>query len=501
MRLFLYVFQIRNGSDEIVICKDAFCSLHGITANRVRRIASHAATNITSPCDRRGKHELRGNRIPDLVLSQIDEHIRSFPKRKSHYGRVDNQKRYYLSPELNMSRMYLLYLEKFEPDNYLKKKTGETFKPTVKYAFYRNYFNTNYNMSFGQPRTDTCQTCDKLNREISAGLNDAEIKNLKKEKELHIRKADSFYENLRAETVKAKTDKTTETISIDFQQNMPLPHVPAGDVFYKRQLWEYNFCVSAASSGQSKFYMYDEMTGKKGPCEVVSFLHHYIENYVLPEVQTLHLFSDNCGAQNKNHVMVTFLFLLVKSGRFKEIFHHLLPCDRCFGLIEKDKRKRERVHLPSEWETVVSRSCRKFSVVSVKQEMLFDFIALYKGKFKKTITNRHKERYCISKYRLFHYSSDHVKVVRCSVNNGLLVFSDFAIEKPGTSVAADVPMSPLYNGLLKLKCNKVKDVMSLVDKYVPVADLWYYQQMISDEQDQPDSECDADSDVGSDTQD
>ena len=347
------------------MCKKAFCSLHGVSQHRVERIASSSTKFITSPTDKRGTHQNRANKLSENVIQQIDEHIRSFPKRRSHYGRIDNDKKYYLSSELNISKMHSLYLEKFEPDMYLLLSGGHTIHPIVKYDFYANYFNQNFKMSFGRPRVDTCQTCDDYSNRIAVASDANERKNLVTAKELHVRKADTFYDELRRLTLEAKNDPSVEVLTFDYQQNFPLPHVPSGDVFYKRQLWEFNFCITSVSTGRSSMFMYDECTGKKGPSEVISFLNHYFKR-MSPHVRTLHLFSDNCGAQNKNFSMVCYLFTLIKSDKFSQIFHHFpipghsfLPCDRCFGLIEKERRRRDRIHVPSEWESLVKKNLQE----------------------------------------------------------------------------------------------------------------------------------------------
>ena len=41
---------------------------------------------------------------------------------------------------------------------------------------------------------------------------------------------------------------------------LPLPNTPAGDVFYKRQFWVFNFCIHSAKS--ETFYIYDEVMSK-----------------------------------------------------------------------------------------------------------------------------------------------------------------------------------------------------------------------------------------------
>lgn len=99
---------------------------------------------------------------------------------------------------------------------------------------------------------------------INSENNEEEKANLEVEKQIHLRKAEVFYTYLKQLSAEAKqNDSIIDVLSFDFQQNMPLPHIPSGDVFYKRQLWSYNFCIHSAGTGKSHFYMYNESTAKK----------------------------------------------------------------------------------------------------------------------------------------------------------------------------------------------------------------------------------------------
>jgi len=48
-------------------------------------------------------------------------------------------------------------------------------------------------------------------------------KQIQLERDLHIRKAEVFYTDLKKLTAEAKTNDTVEVISFDYQQNLPLP--------------------------------------------------------------------------------------------------------------------------------------------------------------------------------------------------------------------------------------------------------------------------------------
>lgn len=59
----------------------------------------------------------------------------------------------------------------------------------MKYEFFSDYFNKKFNLSFGNPKSDTCQTCDRLQNLINAEI-DQEIKlSLIEEKEMHKKKS------------------------------------------------------------------------------------------------------------------------------------------------------------------------------------------------------------------------------------------------------------------------------------------------------------------------
>ena len=79
--------------------------------------------------------------------------------------------------------------------------------------------------------------------------------------------------------------------------------------------------------------------------EVVSCLDHYLTT-TLHDVDSLMLFSDSCPGQNKNSIVMHYLFSLVRMGKFKLIRHFFplrghsfLPCDRDFAKTETKKRK------------------------------------------------------------------------------------------------------------------------------------------------------------------
>ncbi|CAI6371781.1 unnamed protein product [Macrosiphum euphorbiae] len=108
-RSFACDYKVRiKGTYEILVCKNAFCSLFGMGKTVVERISSNIKQNNPSPKDLLGKHANRSHEI----LVQIKTHIQSFPRLILH----DNNEKRFLSPELSISKMYNLYLGKHEHD-------------------------------------------------------------------------------------------------------------------------------------------------------------------------------------------------------------------------------------------------------------------------------------------------------------------------------------------------------------------------------------------------
>lgn len=68
--------------------------------------------------------------------------------------------------------------------------------PRVNEYVYRRTFNTEFNLGFGLPLTDTCATCDKVNLQLSSGTENQEAA---EEPRLHQEKAEQGYQSMRGD--------------------------------------------------------------------------------------------------------------------------------------------------------------------------------------------------------------------------------------------------------------------------------------------------------------
>ncbi|CAH1112277.1 unnamed protein product [Psylliodes chrysocephalus] len=157
-----------------------------------------------------------------------------------------------------------------------------------------------------------------------------------------------------------KGNEKIDCISFNFMQNLPLPHIPSDPVFYSRQLCYPIFGIHNLDTDEASIYAYTEGQAKKGANDVCSMLLHFFNSNNFT-TRSLVLLSDRCPGQNKNYIMLHFLFILVHVlNIFEKITylfpirgHSYLPNDQDFALIEKKKPYLERVKTPEEWDKVI----------------------------------------------------------------------------------------------------------------------------------------------------
>lgn len=329
----------RNFATEIVlmnkrVCKAFFLKTFAITNRRFTTVCAKTDRFGICETDKRGKMPSK-NKIDENTRNCVISHIKMFPKYKSHYSRKDNSNTRYLSPELNVTKMYSLY----------KEYCNENDKPIVKLSYYRNIFNTEFNLRFHKPHSDTCSKCDNLNNIIKNSHNDTSVHTAKVALELHQRKAQKASEMKKLDVENNKESADTVVICFDLQQTLPTPLLTTSKVFYMRQLWTYNFGIHNLVTGEAHMYTWDETVSGRGSQEIGSCLMHFFKS--LPSsVTKIIAYSDSCGGQNKNKNICKLFMFLVKATNLEEIQHKFLEpghtymeCDRDFAIIEKSKKK------------------------------------------------------------------------------------------------------------------------------------------------------------------
>lgn len=115
----------------------------------------------------------------ELMTNTMIEHIKSSPAFESHYTRSQNQEWMFLNPELNIRKMFNLYLEKCKENNL----------SSVNEWTYRKIFKRDFKLHFHLPHKDTCARCDFLDKKIQTTTDYEERTILVQSHDVHLKNA------------------------------------------------------------------------------------------------------------------------------------------------------------------------------------------------------------------------------------------------------------------------------------------------------------------------
>lgn len=352
-----YSYNLRNSANSQTVCKKYFLETFQLSHGRVYRCISKSEVNDV--IDSRGKKK-PVNKLDD---SDIVAHIKSFPAYQSHYSRQKNPERKYLHPDLNIRKMYDLYVEKCQSDG----------KQALKQKFYYHVFSTQFNLHFKVPAKDTCSRCDELQLKILAETTDPERRGqLELEKKLHLSKALQARQSLKKDKAAASVECYVATF--DLQKALPYPKLTTSIAYYKRNMYVYNFGIHSFNHDNGFMYLWDETEAGRGSQEVASMLAKHIRQEAKNHKHVI-LYSDSCTGQNRNiKVAATLMNLVLDSQvniktidhKFLVSGHSFLPNDQDFGVIESASRKCIQIFTPQDWSHVIKKAKVKKPFVVVK---------------------------------------------------------------------------------------------------------------------------------------
>lgn len=479
---------------DVSVCIKAFLSFHGITGRRVRYVRDSLLFDGKAPIDMRGKHNSRPHKLSEVTKQKVMEFIKSLKGRKSHYSLADSNK-IYLPENLNIVKLHKMYSET-NVDN------------KISYESFREIFESNFNISFGYPRKDTCSTCDSLKADMSSittllnstsdletrktASNDIEKKT--RERELHLKKSERFYSLKRSYRKRASKSSTMEGITMDYQKNLPCPNITTNDVYYKRQLNFISFNIHVLSNSKSVFYSYDESVAKKGADDVCSMLNHFFYNILPMEVKELAIFCDSCAGQNKNFTVIRFLhYLVTKKNRFdivKVIFpirgHSYLECDRNMSLVNQ----KAYTEVPEDWRDEL-RNCRlkptPFEVIDCSKNFDFEdwttFLSpLYPTKCPFPTRPIRMLKFCSKDNRLIFHKSTYMGLYYNSKFENKPIKACRKRTQNNHNKKEVGTLQKLYQGSIPIKKSKWKDLQDLTAFLEKPESRLFYQQLTVVEQ-------------------
>ena len=367
-------YQVRHGGTVHDICKAGFISIHGMTKKEIEYFLwkrKHSSTgNI--PTDQRGKHP-SGRKITGVALDLIHQHIQSVPVTTSHYSRIKNPHRQYAQEGLTIGRLYSEY------QSWMLENHDESL--IVKESFYKHIFTTEYNIAFQHPKTDVCNLCTAFSLQIKE-LNDPdELEDAQLQFKQHTDSAHKATDLLRAAA--DDSDDDVMVIAVDLQQTLQCPKMAVNRAYYTRKLWLYNLCIYDVKRKRPHLFLWVESEGGRGADDICSCIHKWLEIHANGR-KKLKIYADNCAAQNKNKTIVLMALRKIHEQSLSRVDfiymvsgHSFLPCDRIFGIIEKQIRRVSCLTSPDAYISHIKLSMKKdFDITVMHSGDFLSFSAL-----------------------------------------------------------------------------------------------------------------------------
>ena len=438
------------------VCKSFFCNTLSISGKKVSRALSEKNTSgaFTGSDKRIGKAPV--NKVGEDVLHTVRRHIDEFPRIEPHYCRADTTMQY-LSPELNLTKLYDLYVNDFCIRNGVDS-------PVTK-SKYRDIFVNEYRLKCFVPKKDQCSVCNAYytgDAEYKESVQTSWDEHKRREKEAMTVKA--------ADKQHSVDNNNFAAITFDLQAVLYTPHARDGPIYYKRKLAVYNFTVyDGLKNGHC--FLWDETEGKRGAVEIGSALIRFFET--LPEnVTHVSTFSDTCGGQNRNRFIVAaMLYVVQKLGisvidvKYMESGHSYLEVDSIHATIEH-ARKHQAIYTPKELEILI-RSCRRkpkpYSVTTMKHTDFVDVKLLATQIMKNTTKTTSGERVHWMNIKWLRFEKEEPNIVKFAYSVNADEFCILDVTGGTTPVAWQcVCLVPAYTARQSISLAKKKDLLSLL---------------------------------------
>lgn len=468
------------------VCSQFFFKCVQVKHDSLYRAMKTAISNETA-IDKRGQISFKKTRERDVIF--LKNFIKKFPSYYSHYGSSKSDKKF-LHPNLNIKRMYKEYsiVCDFE-----KRKILSEWK-------FRHIFNTQFNLGFHPKKVDTCRTCDRLEALLQSETTNTKTKDhLLKQKQHHLQMVNRSNEIFH-ETVKDSQNDSSkvEVLVFDLQRALEIPSISTSEAFYKRQLWCYNLCIYDERRKMGYMYFWNEAIASRGAQEVSSCLKKHFDSFIPKDTEKIILYSDACGGQNRNIKTTLMVKKLLDSWphskltsieqRFFVSGHSNNSCDRCFGIIERQKKITELICVPQHWINIIKQAKKnepKFKVIEMNRA---DFFSC--KKIESIITNR---KMSLNKDKVQWLKIQKIVNHRSSPFN-ITIYGDnleqpieVCIRKKGKNYASltfrNAFFEPLYTQSRPITRKKYADLQKLL-QYVPRQFHWFYESLKCEEEEE-----------------
>lgn len=366
-RQFTYKYYLPKNSTRVEVCKKMFLNTYAISERLVRTAWDKYDGNTAILKDMRGKHNKHVKVITDEMVMSVCAHVNSFAPVESHYNRAAST-RLYLDGSLSVARMFILYKEWQELNNYTDKATS--------LRQYRDIVNAHFNLSFHVPKKDACDQCHSFKQTENPS------DQLKEEYARH-QKCKVLSRTMKEADKRDAVNSNGNIVSatFDFQKVLSCPHGQMSTLYYKRKLSYYNFTIYNMADKNGYCYVWDESVAKRGANEVASCVYDFIKKNVSKGAKEFRFWSDNCGGQNRNRIVFYMYahaareFNITIIHRFLEKGHTQSEGDSVHSVIER-AAMHKTIYAPEEWKIHIrwaKVTGDPYEVIDVDQSLVLNF--------------------------------------------------------------------------------------------------------------------------------
>lgn len=460
-----YFFSFKN-EENCVVEKRVCCEMFINTLDINKQVIQTAHNKLNSGLgavspDKRGRHVRALNHLSEQRKELIRNHINSIPLVDSHYCR-EKSSRKYMSQELNIKKLYLLFQEKLAEDQ---------IKIEITERQYRDVFNNDFNIAFQMPQKDQCDVCTAFhNSEYSSGKSLLEHQKhlYRKDKARHLKEEGKT-------TAKESKGKILALV-YDFEKQLNTPcGIESRSFYYFRQYLTYNFTIYDLATKDAYCYVWHESIGKKGANEVASCISHFLSTKDMRDVEEIYFYSDNCPSQNKNRIVFAFYAQIAKKFQinvnhiYLEKGHTQNEGDSVHSVIERAK-KGKKIFVPSQWYSLIhcaKRTGNPYNVIEMEQRNFYNFRTIME-KFSWEL-NCSAEKVFYNQIRLLKILKDSPEIIRYKYEfeedfKNINLLQKKGRKKPPSEALLLLIPEHLYSSQIPIPDLKFKDLKTMCEK-------------------------------------
>ncbi|XP_076449423.1 uncharacterized protein LOC143285915 [Babylonia areolata] len=362
------------------VCSKTFCKLVCIGDQKLKTLCKHykefglVPRNLKSGGRKNNTKALSlpdTERVVDFIKGYAQHHAVSLPGRVPGFKRDDIQ---LLPSAETKSGIFRLYRASCQNAGH-RHVSASTFR--------KLWLQLCPFIVVTRPLTDLCWRCQQNTTQIFRGANLTleEKQALMEKHQQHLSQVDAerqLYRDMVASSKATVTEHAFANLgpsvpnskdirmhySFDFAQQVHYPSWPdqPGPMYFltPRKCSIFGICCEGFPK-QINYLIDESVNVSKGSNAVISYLHHFFENFAVGEMH-VDLHRDNCSGQNKNKFVLWYCAWRVMRGLHTSITVNFMPPghtkfspDWCFGLLKRCFR-RTPVHCLEDLCRVVSSS-------------------------------------------------------------------------------------------------------------------------------------------------